>query len=177
MLGAGNNASDSPPPYSLPTTRDENQPFDFNIKMRRQAYRFLFYDTASPTNYTLIRPDFIILCFDISNRQSMDSLKTRWKALVETHYNHDEMLPVMVLGLKRDLRREWTEEERQNLKGASLMPQEGVLVAQEMRCDRYAECSAKTGELFKEAVEDLALTAVQTQDEGRGRTEGGCMIM
>src|ERR1700750_2487966 len=100
MLGAGN-APDSLPPYSLPTCRDENQPFDFNITMHRQAYRFLFYDTASPTNYTLIQPDFIILCFDISNRQSMESLKTRWKTLVETHYNHDEMLPVMVLGLKR----------------------------------------------------------------------------
>lgn len=84
----------------------------------------------------------------------------------------------MVLGLKRDLRREWTAVEKQNLKGATIMAQEAIQVAQEMRCDIYAECSALTGELFREAVEDIAKTAVNTvRAESGGKSEGGCMVM
>ena len=84
----------------------------------------------------------------------------------------------MVLGLKRDLRKEWTPEERQNLKGQSVMPQEGLLIAQQLRCDVYAECSALTGELFREVVEDIAKTAMKIlKSEDGGKSAGGCTVI
>jgi len=84
----------------------------------------------------------------------------------------------MVLGLKRDLRKEWTREEKEARRlGESVMPQEGLKVAQEMRCDRYAECSALTGELCREVLEDLARTAAKTTTSKGGRSEGGCLVM
>ena len=46
-----------------------------------------------------------------------------------------------------------------------------------MRCDRYAECSAVTGELMNEVFEDIARTAAMTTTEKGGLSEGGCMIM
>lgn len=159
--------------------RDGDQPFTFNITMYNRPYRFYFYDTASPDNYTLLKPSFIILCYDITNRSTLYSLKTRWKNIVESHYNYDELLPVMILGLKRDLRVEWKEEEKKAGKlGVSVMPQEALNVAQEMMCDRYAECSALTGELCQQVLEDVARTAAKTTTEKGGRTAGmECVVM
>ena len=176
-LSLGANARlDSLPPYELPKLRDLDQPFIFNISMYNRPYRFCFYDTESPTNFSLLHPSFIVLCYDISRRESFDSLKTRWKTRVESHFNLDEALPVMVLGLKRDLRTEWSQFEKENGTG-SVMPQEGVRVAGEMRCDRYAECSALTGELCKEVLEDVARTSAMTTTSKGAKTPGGCSLM
>lgn len=81
----------------------------------------------------------------------------------------------MVLGLKRDLRTEW--EDGQDPAERSVMPQEALRVAQEMRCDRYAECSALTGELCREVLEDVARTAARTTTEKGAKTEGAnCVV-
>jgi len=162
----------------LPELRDFDQPFVFDIKMYNRPYRFEFYDTASPQNYTLLRPDVLVLCFDVSRRETLYSLKTSWKSTVEGHFNYKEDIPIVVLGLKRDLRKEWTAKEKQAQRlGESVMPQEGLRVAQEMRCDRYAECSAITGELCQEVLEDVARTAAMTTTSKGGRTEAQCQVM
>lgn len=76
-------------------------------------------------------------------------------------------MPVMLLGLKRDLR---TVD--------NVHPQEALRVAAEMRCDRYAECSALTGELCAEVFEDIVKMAVETtKGFGGGRTKGACCVM
>jgi GTPase SAR1 family protein len=146
--------------------------------MYNRPYRFEFSDTASPQNYTLLRPDVLVLCFDISRRSTLYSLKDAWKSTVEGHFNYTDKLPVVVVGLKRDLRVDWTkmEQERGEL-GISVMPQEGVRVAQEMRADRYAECSALTGELCQEVLEDISKTAAMTTTEQGGRTQATCVIL
>jgi Ras family protein A len=47
-----------------------------------------------------------------------------------------------------------------------------------MRCDKYMECSAVTGELVQEAIEDICKTAVGTvKKQGGGLSEGGCSVM
>ncbi|KAE9974451.1 hypothetical protein EG327_008746 [Venturia inaequalis] len=136
------------PASQLPILHDLDQPFIFDIRMYNRPYRFEFYDTASPQNYTLLRPDVLILCYDITRRSTLYSLQTGWKSTIEGHFNYNEQIPIVVLGLKRDLRKEWTQAERDAGRlGESVMPQEGLRVTQEMRCDRYAECSALTGEL------------------------------
>lgn len=162
------------PTAPLPTLRDLDQPFPFNIRLYNRPYRFEFSDTASPTNYTLIEPAVIILCYSIAEPKSLVSLQKHWKHVVETHFNYDEALPVIVLGLKRDVRsqedydgrvrrREGEEagsedEDEQVLNGRSFVyPQEALRVAQEMRCDRYCECSALTGEVGFSLLRQLFL--------------------
>lgn len=105
----------------------------------------------------------------------------------------------MLLGLKRDARREWTAEEKEDAavgggagggagniqegagarkgKGSSVMPQEGLNTAQELLCDRYAECSALTGELCREVLEDVAKLCARTTTEKGAKSEGGCVVM
>ena len=50
-------------------------------------------------------------------------------------------------------------------------------MAQNLRCDRYAECSAATGELMNEVIEDIARTAAKTTTEAGGLSNGGCAVM
>jgi Ras homolog gene family, member A len=161
-------SSDDLPSYSLPTLRDLDQPFLFNVTLFGRPYRFQFYDTASPENYTLLHPDFIIMCYSIDSKPSLYSLTKQWKYMVETHFNYDESLPVMVLGLKRDLRRD---------DGTCVMPQQGLGIAQEMRVDKYAECSALTGELCRQVLEDVTRTAARTTTEAGAKSADGCRVM
>lgn len=159
-LGNRGHASKDP----LPVLRDLDQPFPFNISLYRRPYRFEFYDTASPHNYTLLKPAVVILCYSIASPESLKSVHTHWKTIVETHFNDNEMLPVILLGLKRDVRSREDyggsvkpvaaeddatgPEDQQMLNGRKFVyPQEALRIAQEMRCDRYCECSALTGEV------------------------------
>ncbi|KAI9746028.1 MAG: hypothetical protein M1818_000709 [Claussenomyces sp. TS43310] len=79
-------------------------------------------------------------------------------------------IPILTLGLKRDLR---SEADPNGI----IYPQEAYRIAQEMRCDRYMECSARTGELVPEAFEDICKTAAMTTTPQGGQTEGGCGLM
>jgi Ras family protein A len=99
---------------------------------------------------------------------------------------HD--IPTLILGLKRDLRSETDPN-------GIIYPQEAYRIAQEMRCDKYMECSALTGELMKEAWEDICRTSAKCvvgragmvggdgEDTDRGErsqgglSEGACVIM
>jgi len=170
---------------SLPVLRDMDQPFPFDIRMYNRPYRFEFYDTASPENYTLLRPAVVVLCYSISNPESLSNVRTFWKPLVERHFNDDDTLPVILLGLKRDVRSQEdysgsvrpaangaNPEDQQPLDGRTFVyPEEALKVAQGMRCDRYCECSAITGEArFSRSLEDYEIkltfhcTAMQRGD-------------
>ena len=129
--------------------------------MYNRHYRFDFYDTASPENYTLLHPAVVVLCFSIASPESLKSVYTHWKTLVETHFNDNDSLPVILLGLKRDVRSQEDyggsvkpmesstgPDDQQPVNGRKFVyPQEALRIAQEMRCDRYCECSAMTGEV------------------------------
>lgn len=78
-------------------------------------------------------------------------------------------LPIVVLGLKRDLRSETDPN-------GIIYPQEAYQLAQTLRADRYVECSAVTGELVKLAFEDICKTATKTKTAAGGQSEGGCVM-
>lgn len=79
-------------------------------------------------------------------------------------------MPLAVVGLKRDLR---SEDDPNGI----IYPQEALQVAQEMRVDKYMECSAVTGELLQLAFEELCSMAVQTQTADGAQSSGGCCVM
>lgn len=196
---------------SLPVLRDLDQPFPFDIRMYNRPYRFEFYDTASPQHYTLLRPAVVVMCYSISNPESLSNVRTFWKPLVEKHFNDDDTLPVILLGLKRDVRSQedyggsvrpavngTDPDDQQPLHGRTFVyPEEALKVAQGMRCDRYCECSAITGEvgilyhqwasnhaniiftqLCRAVIEDIAKTAAMTTTSRGGRAdEPACSVM
>lgn len=173
--------------------------------MSSNRYRFEFYDTSSPENWRLLDPDVIIICFDISQRLSLINMKRyvstarflfiylfvlfisylstqeiiiiykscnwhQWINEVKQAFSRRDSLPVVIMGLKRDLR---SEDDPNGI----IYPQDAYRMAQEMRADRYVECSAVTGELIRPAFEDICKTAIATTTEIGGQSEGGCTIM
>ncbi|KAL2861127.1 putative Rho-like small GTPase [Aspergillus lucknowensis] len=150
--------------------RDGDQPFVYDINFSKKSFTLEIYDTASPNqHWTMLRPDVVLLAFDISNRETLDGLK-RWRSDIIRHFQHgeDERIPVMMVGLKRDLRAQ----------GEGLIyPQETYRIAQELRCDRYAECSAVTGELMAQTFEDLARLAYMTTTPDGAQSKGGCVVL
>ncbi len=60
---------------SKPLLRDLDQPFVFELRSRKAAFRLEFYDTASPDNWRLLRPDLVVLGYDISQRLSLLNLQ------------------------------------------------------------------------------------------------------
>ncbi|KAF9877716.1 rho-like small [Colletotrichum karsti] len=161
-------AKDGDGPVTL--LKDIDQPFIFEIKLGSKPYRMEFYDTSSPENWRLLEPDLVIICYDISQRLSLINMQRVWLREVKMTFRRPDRLPILILGLKRDLRSETDPN-------GIILPNEAYQVAQSMRVDRYMECSAMTGELIKLAFEDICKTAVQTRTAAGGQSEGGCVLM
>ena len=138
--------------------------------MYNRPYIFNFFDTASPSNYTLLQPSVIVLCYSISDPASLASIQSYWKGVVETHFNSDESIPVALLGLGRDARQKEDydgkvrpmagtgEDDGEVLVGRRIVyPQEALRMAQEMRLDLYCECSALTGEVSSSISNSVGL--------------------
>ncbi|KAG4035079.1 hypothetical protein MFRU_002g04260 [Monilinia fructicola] len=153
---------------------DSHQPITFGIRFSNIPYRLNFYDTSSPIDWRTLKPNVIILCYAVSNRASLLNLQTFWHKILQTTFQYE--LPILLLALKRDLR---SEQDPNGI----IYPQEGHRVAQELRCDRYMECSSQTGELVAEVWEDISRTAVLAAGGGKagsnngGLSDGGCSIM
>jgi len=94
----------------------------------------------------------------------------QWIKEVKTAFQGSDVLPVLVLGLKRDLR---SEDDPNGI----IYPQEAYRIAQEMRADKYMECSAVTGELLPETFEDIYLAAAKSTTAEGAQSEGGCTVM
>lgn len=95
----------------------------------------------------------------------------QWAKDIIRIFTSQREIPILFLGLKRDLRSETDEN-------GIIYPQEGHRVAQELRCDRYMECSAVTGELVFEVFEDICRTGAMCKKKtGGGMSEGGCGVM
>ncbi|KAH6656837.1 P-loop containing nucleoside triphosphate hydrolase protein [Truncatella angustata] len=150
--------------------RDMDQPFVFEARNKKGGYRLEFYDTSSPESWRLLKPDLVIICYDISQRLTLINMQRIWINEVRSTFQHEDQLPIVILGLKRDLR---SEQDPNGI----IYPQEAYKVSQEMRADKYAECSAVTGELFKLAFEEIFSTAMKTTTAVGGQSEGGCVAM
>ncbi|KAL2258139.1 hypothetical protein VTK26DRAFT_8675 [Humicola hyalothermophila] len=155
-------------PFTL--LKDMDQPFVFDIRSRTGQYRLEFYDTSSPDSWRLLRPDLVVVCYDISQRLSLINLQRVWIKQVRSTFASSDALPMLVLGLKRDLR---SEDDPNGI----IYPQEGYRAAQEMRADKYMECSAVTGELMTEVFDDICATALKTTTPEGGQSAGGCTLM
>ncbi|KAK1832643.1 GTP-binding protein RHO4 [Podospora conica] len=150
--------------------KDMDQPYVFEIRSRKGKYRFEFHDTSSPETWRLLEPNLVIICFDISQRLSLINLTRVWVKEFRTTFASGDVTPMLVLGLKRDLRSETDPN-------GIIYPQEAYAVAQQMRADKYMECSAVTGELLPEVFDDICKTAVASISADGGQSDGGCQVM
>lgn len=73
--------SPNDPPAQL---RDSDQPFVYDIRFSKKSFTLELYDTSSPNqHWTSLKPDVVVLAFDISNRETLVGLKE-----VFPHHTH-----------------------------------------------------------------------------------------
>jgi Ras family len=74
--------------------------------VHRRPFWFEFSDTSSLTNYTLIQLDLVILCYYVSNIEPMAEVQRRRRKEVIVYHRkrREDRIPIMLMGLKRDLR-------------------------------------------------------------------------
>jgi hypothetical protein len=77
------NGRSSPPtqpgsePNTIASLRDEDQPFIYDIRFSKKKFTLELYDTANPNqHWSSLKPDVVVLAYDISNRATLDGLKT-----------------------------------------------------------------------------------------------------
>lgn len=55
---------------------DSHQPFHYEIRFAKRSFTLDFYDTAYPNqHWSTLKPDVVVLAFDISNRETLSGLK------------------------------------------------------------------------------------------------------
>jgi len=116
------------------------------------------WDTAGQEDYDRLRPlsypgaDAILLCFSTVNQASYDAIREKWAPEVQ-HYIPN--VPHILIGTKTDLRDAKTPDPNSG-KFEPLTPENGQVMAKEIRAVKYMEICSKTGEgvsaVFEEAV-------------------------
>ena len=62
-------------PAEVQLLRDLDQPFIIEVTTRKGRYRLEWYDTSSPDCWKLLRPNLVVICYDISQRMSLINLQ------------------------------------------------------------------------------------------------------
>ncbi|KAK4989472.1 Rho GTPase protein rac1 [Elasticomyces elasticus] len=123
------------------------------------------WDTAGQEDYDRLRPlsypqtDVFLICFSIVSPPSFDNVKAKWYPEIE---HHAPNVPIILVGTKLDLRDdEATKESLRQKKMAPIQYEQAVMVAKEIRAQKYLECSALTQRnlksVFDEAIRCVAV--------------------
>ena len=69
--GSSNNDSNG-----VELLRDSDQPFIYDIRFAKKTFTLELNDTSNPNqHWTSLRPDLVVLAYDISNRDTLAGLK------------------------------------------------------------------------------------------------------
>ena len=137
------------------------------------------WDTAGQEDYDRLRPlsypetDVFLLCFSIDSPASFENIRAKWYPEVS---HHCRKVPIVLVGLKLDLRDDKETVEKLREKGlAPITYEQGMKMAKEIRAFKYVECSALTQEGLKN-VFDTAVAAAHGGLDTLKRKRKGCIV-
>jgi Ras-related C3 botulinum toxin substrate 1 len=132
------------------------------------------WDTAGQEDYDRLRPlsypqtDVFLICFSIVSPPSFDNVKAKvrvsrigagqgadmsqWYPEID---HHAPNVPIILVGTKLDLRDdEATKESLRQKKMAPIQYEQAVMVAKEIKAQKYLECSALTQRNLKSVFDE-----------------------
>ncbi|XP_034552645.1 rho-related GTP-binding protein Rho6-like [Notolabrus celidotus] len=120
------------------------------LELEDQRVELSLWDTSGSPYYNNVRPlcysnsDAVLLCFDISRPDIVDSALKKWKAEIQDFCPSTRIL---LIGCKTDLRTDvCTRMELSNQKQTPISHEQGLSLAKQHGAETYLECSAFTSE-------------------------------
>ncbi|CAL8107562.1 unnamed protein product [Calicophoron daubneyi] len=155
-------SKDQFPELYVPTVFDS---FVSDIEVDNRDVELTLWDTAGQEDYDRLRTlsypdtDVILICFSVDSPDSLMNVREKW--ISEVRY-FCEAVPVILVGLKKDLRLDQTtRNELRRLKQEPVSPEDGKSMADSIEAYAYLECSAKTKEGVREVFETAARAALR----------------
>nr|ANM86172.1 Rac-like GTP-binding protein RAC1 [Stygiella incarcerata] len=159
----------------VPTVFDN---YSANVLVNGQTYTLGLWDTAGQSDYDRLRPlsypgtQVFLCCFSLVSPSSYENVKTKWKMELQ---HHAEDVPIILVGLKKDLRDDPTVLEKLAAKNAEpISPAAGSKLAEQIGALHYLECSAKTQEGLKEVFDKAIEVALNPKKK---KKKGGCSML
>ncbi|XP_033927421.1 rho-related GTP-binding protein Rho6 [Melopsittacus undulatus] len=120
------------------------------LASEEQRVELSLWDTSGSPYYDNVRPlcysdsDAVLLCFDISRPETLDSAAKKWKTEILDYCPNTR---VLLIGCKTDLRTDLsTLMELSHQKQAPISYEQGCAAAKQLGAEGYLECSAFTSE-------------------------------
>ncbi|XP_065510417.1 rho-related GTP-binding protein Rho6 [Caloenas nicobarica] len=120
------------------------------LASEEQRVELSLWDTSGSPYYDNVRPlcysdsDAVLLCFDISRPETLDSAAKKWKTEILDYCPNTR---VLLIGCKTDLRTDLsTLMELSHQKQAPISYEQGCAAARQLGAESYLECSAFTSE-------------------------------
>ncbi|CAI2163081.1 18696_t:CDS:2 [Funneliformis geosporum] len=121
-----------------------------DIKIDGKPVQLALWDTAGQEEYERLRPlsyskaHVILIAFAIDIPDSFENVAAKW---IDEVHSLCPNVPVILVGLKKDLRDDATAIADMRKKGIAFVdPKQGEDMAQQIGARKYLECSALTGE-------------------------------
>lgn len=135
-----------------------------------KSVQLALWDTAGQEEYERLRPlsyakaHVIVIAFAVNAPDSLENVTSKW---IEEVQQLCPNIPVILVGLKKDLRTSPVEVEEMRKKSLRfIVPDVAQQVAREIGARKYLECSALTGEGVDDVFE-AATRASLLNGEGR----------
>jgi len=116
----------------------------------------------------------ILIGFSMDSPDSLENVRHKW---VEEARERCPDVPVILVGLKKDLREDPVAIEEMRMRSLRFVtPREGAEMAQMCGARKYLECSSLTGEGVDDVFEAATRAALLNFNDGRSKN-GCCVIL
>eukprot|EP00700_Malawimonas_jakobiformis_P002384 EC723995.1.p1 GENE.EC723995.1~~EC723995.1.p1 ORF type:complete len:206 (+),score=39.34 EC723995.1:24-620(+) len=166
-------ANNTFPEEYVPTVFDN---YSTNVQVQDKTVSLGLWDTAGQEDYDRLRPlsypgtNVFLVCFSLVSRASYENVKHKWYPEVQ---HHCPGVPIILVGLKKDLREDKAILKKLQEKGATpVTTKEVEALAAQIKAVAWVECSAKT----QDGVKNVFDTAIKTVlfPRKNASSDGGC---
>ena len=146
-----------------------------------RSVQLALWDTAGQEDYERLRPlaysksHVILIGFSVDSPDSLENVRHKW---VEEARERCPNTPILLVGLKKDLRDDPMAVEEMRKKSLKfLTPRDGSDMASTIGARKYLECSSLTGEGVDDVFEAATRAALLNTDGKKGGVGGCCIIL
>jgi len=147
-----------------------------------KSVQLALWDTAGQEDYERLRPlcynksHVIVIAYSVDNPDSLENVQTKW---YEEATSLCPGVPIILVGLKADLRRNPQAIEAMRLKSLNFVdPKEAEAVSRAIGAKKFLECSALEGDKVDDVFEAATRAAITFQEASdSGGVFSNCCVL